>query len=121
MTQLVPNTAIAAGTLHLEPSDVSEDQTVSGRPQTRSTVLGSIGGVEVGVWEMTAGSMCDIESEEIFIVLSGSAVVEFDDSSKPLHLAAGDVARLKAGTETVWTVSEPLRKVYLTSQATTAS
>jgi len=114
MMQLKPNTATAAGALRLELHDVAEDQTVSGHPKTGSTVLGSIGDVEVGVWEMTVGGMRDVESEEFFVVLSGSAVVEFDDGSEPLHLKAGDVARLAAGTRTVWTVSEPLRKVYLT-------
>jgi uncharacterized protein len=113
MTELRPNTATAAGALSLQLSDVPKDQTVGGRPQTGATALGSIGGVEVGVWEMTVGSMRDVESEEFFVVLSGSAVVEFEDGTEPLHLTTGAVARLAAGTRTVWTVTEPLRKVYL--------
>ena len=113
MTELRPNTATTAGALSLELSDAPVDQTVSGRPQTGSAALGSIGGVEVGVWEMTVGTMRDVESEEFFVVLSGSAVVEFEDGTEPLHLITGDVARLAPGTRTVWTVSEPLRKIYL--------
>jgi uncharacterized cupin superfamily protein len=31
----------------------------------------------------------------------------------PLELGPGDVVRLAAGTGTVWTVAETLRKVYL--------
>jgi uncharacterized cupin superfamily protein len=32
----------------------------------------------------------------------------------PLTLRAGDVVRLEGGAETVWTVTETLRKVFLT-------
>ena len=63
---------------------------------------------------MTAGVMTDVEADEVFVVLSGSATVEFADGTTPLNLGPGDVARLAAGTETVWTVTETLRKVYLT-------
>ena len=34
------------------------------------------------------------------------------DGSPALTLGPGDVVRLAAGTETVWTVTETLRKVY---------
>jgi uncharacterized cupin superfamily protein len=63
---------------------------------------------------MTPGTMSDVEADEVFVVLSGSATVEFGDDTPALQLGAGDVARLAAGAETVWTVTETLRKVYLT-------
>jgi uncharacterized cupin superfamily protein len=66
-----------------------------------------------GVWEMTPGVMSDVESDEVFVVLSGSATVEFDDEGETLHIEAGDVVRLAAGARTVWSVTETLRKVYL--------
>ncbi len=63
---------------------------------------------------MTPGVATDVEADEIFIVLSGSATIEFADGTPSLHVGAGDVARLAAGAETVWTVTETVRKVYLT-------
>lgn len=109
-----PNTLVHAGSHFLEHEAVAADQVVDGKPRTGVASLGSFGGLEVGVWEMTPGTMRDVESEEVFVVLSGSARVEFDDGTAPLSLGAGDVVRLAAGARTVWTVTETLRKVYLT-------
>ena len=72
------------------------------------------GGLEIGVWEMTPGVMTDVEADEVFVVLSGSATIEFADGTATLRVGPGDVVRLAAGAETVWTVAETLRKVYLT-------
>ena len=69
---------------------------------------------KMGVWEMTPGVMRDVEADEVFVVLSGAATVQFADGTAPLTLKPGDVVRLAEGTETVWTVTERLRKVYLT-------
>jgi hypothetical protein len=38
----------------------------------------------------------------------------FADDIPGLRVGPGDVVRLAAGAETVWTVTETLRKVYLT-------
>ena len=46
---------------------------------------------------MTPGVMRDVEAEELFVVLSGAATVEFDDDSPALTLGAGDVVRLAKG------------------------
>lgn len=108
-----PNTAVHAGAHFIEHETVPPDQTVDGHPHTGVATLGSFGGREVGVWEMTPGVMRDVEADEVFVVLSGAATVEFDDGTTPLTLAAGDVVRLAEGARTVWTVTETLRKVYL--------
>ena len=34
---------------------------------------------ELGVWEMTAGAMRDVEADEVFLVIAGRATVEFVD------------------------------------------
>ncbi|MUL80462.1 cupin domain-containing protein [Mycobacterium sp. CBMA247] len=115
MTALGSNCSITAPTIALELTDVRTDQLIAGRPQTGTAELGTIGDVEIGVWEMTEGTMRDVEAEEVFVVLTGRAVVEFDDGTAPLHLQSGDVARLAAGARTVWTVTERLRKVYITA------
>ncbi|MCV7192383.1 cupin domain-containing protein [Mycolicibacterium brumae] len=104
-------THVAALTLNHEP--VPAEQSVHDDPTTAATALGEFGGLEVGVWEMSPGVMTDVEAEELFVVLSGAATVEFDDGSPALALRAGDVVRLAGGSHTVWTVTETLRKVYL--------
>jgi uncharacterized cupin superfamily protein len=108
-----PNTAVHAVDHFIEHEAVASDQVVEGHPHTGLATLGRFGGLEVGVWEMTPGVMRDVEAEEVFVVLCGAARVDFADDTAPLTLKAGDVVRLAAGTETVWTVTETLRKVYL--------
>jgi uncharacterized protein len=109
-----PNTSVATVSLALTHEPVPADQSVSGDPTTAATVVDDFGGLEVGVWEMSPGVMTDVEADELFVVVSGSATVEFADGSPTLQLAAGDVVRLAEGAETVWTVTQTLRKVYLT-------
>lgn len=108
-----PNSVAHAGSLFIEHRPVEPDQVVDGHPHTGIGTLGRFEGLEVGVWEMTPGVMRDVEADEVFVVLSGSATVEFDDGTAPLTLKPGDVVRLTEGSRTVWTVTETLRKVYL--------
>lgn len=114
MTELQPNDVVHAIGLDLPHEPVAAAQSVTGNPRTGAAELTVFQGVEVGVWEMTPGVATDVEVDEIFIVLSGSATIEFSDATPALHVGPGDVVRLAAGTETVWTVTEALRKVYLT-------
>jgi uncharacterized cupin superfamily protein len=109
-----PNTVVHAAAIHLPHEPVPAEQSVRGEPTTGAEAIDDFGGLEVGVWEMTPGVMSDVEADEVFVVLSGAATVEFADGSDTLHLSPGDVVRLAAGAETVWTVTETLRKVYLT-------
>lgn len=109
-----PNTVVNASSLHLEHEPVPNDQSVSGAPSTAAAALGEFGGHELGVWEMSPGVMTDVEADEVFVVVSGAATVEFHDGTPVLQLGPGDVVRLAEGAKTVWTVTETLRKVYLT-------
>jgi uncharacterized cupin superfamily protein len=109
-----PNTVVHAATQSIEYEPVSAGQSVGGAPHTGVAELGRFGGFDVGIWEMTPGVMSDVEADEIFVVLAGAATVEFDDGTPPLTLGPGDVVRLADGARTVWTVTETLRKVYLT-------
>lgn len=92
----------------LEPSTV-----LAGDPRAGSRALAAVAGAEVGVWEMTPGTATDVEVDEVFVVLSGSATVEFDDGTV-LELRPSSTVRLRAGDRTTWTVHETLRKVYFT-------
>jgi uncharacterized cupin superfamily protein len=103
-----------AAALALRHEPVPTEQVVAGAPTTASVELDTIGDVEVGVWEMTPGAMRDVEADEVFIVLAGSADVVFDDPAlPPIELRPGSVVRLTTGMRTVWTVRETLRKVYV--------
>lgn len=89
---------------------------VEGAPRAGNAVIEVRDGQELGVWEMTPGAARDVEADEVFVVLSGHATVVLDDSpERVLTLGPGDVVRLTAGMRTLWTVTETLRKVYLTA------
>lgn len=80
--------------------------------------LGQINDFDVGVWEMSVGTMTDIEADEYFVVVSGRGTVQVlaqnGFAAQNQNLAAGAVVRLQAGMHTVWTVDQTLRKVYFT-------
>ncbi|MEV5070956.1 cupin domain-containing protein [Microbacterium sp. LMI12-1-1.1] len=101
-------TDAASVVLALEP--LPAEQVLEGSPQTGYVELTDT----IGVWEHTPGVSTDVEADEVFVVLSGSATVSFDDPAlEPIELRAGAVVRLTAGMRTVWTVRETLRKVYI--------
>lgn len=109
-----PGVVTDASSLPLTHEPVPDEQMVAGTPTTGFLELGAIGGAEFGVWEHTPGTSTDVESDEVFVVLSGSATVSFDDPAlASIELHPGAVVRLAAGMRTVWTVHETLRKLYI--------
>lgn len=91
----------------LHPADV-----VAGTPVASSTGLTASRGVEIGVWQLTGGTVTDTEVDEVFVVLSGRAEVAFADG-EVVVVGPGAVIRLRAGERTTWTVTETLRKIYV--------
>jgi uncharacterized cupin superfamily protein len=115
MSILVPGIVTAAASVTLSHEAVPAEQVVAGTPSTGSVELGGFGDAEVGVWEMTVGAMSDVEADEVFVVIAGQASVVLEpggDDAETIELSPGAVVRLAAGTRTVWTVTENLRKVY---------
>lgn len=111
---LEPGTKVAAADVALEHAPVSPEQVVDGAPTVGEVVLGEVAGVEIGVWECTPGVSTDIEVDEVSMVISGRARIDFVAPPLPsIELGPGDVFRLEAGMKTVWTVMETLRKVYV--------
>jgi uncharacterized cupin superfamily protein len=115
---LNPPFALAVADAVLSPDELDPGQIVSGDPRVASVVLHSSpatepGGrvVERGVWEITPGVVTDVEADEVFVVLTGRATIEFEDG-RALEVGPGDVAVLPEGAVTRWTVHETLRKVY---------
>jgi len=84
---------------------------------TRSIVLETTTAGEVGIWEIDPGTVRDIEVDEIFVVLSGRATIRIEGSPETV-VTTGDIVRLQAGAKTTWIVTERLRKLYLTWDAT---
>jgi uncharacterized cupin superfamily protein len=98
----------------LEHEPVPSEQVVAGAPTTGHLVLDDGGEHTVGVWEMSVGAMHDIETDEVFVVLAGAATVEFEHPAiDAIELGPGSVVRLEAGMRTIWSVHEPLRKLYV--------
>jgi uncharacterized cupin superfamily protein len=109
VTGLTPGELMDAATLDIAHEPVPADQVVAGTPTAGYVELSDT----IGVWEMTRGAMSDVEADEVYVVLSGDATVEFVDPALPsIALRPGSVVRLEAGMSTVWTVRDTLRKVY---------
>lgn len=106
--------------LPLPHEPVPSSQVLAGSPTIGVAELCTIAGVEVGVWEMTPGMSTDTEIDEVFVVVSGRARIQFTSiAAPPIDVGVGDVVRLPAGAQTVWTVFDTLRKVYLALPAST--
>jgi uncharacterized cupin superfamily protein len=91
---------------------LAPDSVLQGAPEAGSRALAAVSGVEVGVWEMSPGTATDVEVDEVFVVLSGSASVRFEDGEQ-VELSPGTVVRLRSGEQTTWVVRETLRKIYV--------
>jgi uncharacterized cupin superfamily protein len=111
---LAPGEGVDAGAVPLAHEPLPADEVIIGAPTTAVHELATIGGVEVGIWEMTPGTASDTEVDEVFVVLSGHARIEFVEPALPaIEVGPGSVVRLAEGQRTAWTVTETLRKIYI--------
>ncbi|WP_353827801.1 cupin domain-containing protein [Agromyces sp. SYSU T0242] len=117
LARLAAGAVTDAASLPLAHEPVPAEQVVAGSPATGYATLDEPadgGAGELGVWEMTPGAMRDVEVDEVFLVISGAATVEFVDPALPaIELRPGSIVRLDAGMSTVWTVTETLRKLFI--------
>lgn len=97
----------------LEPEPLDPAQIVSGSPEvTGKVVWESEDGRRIrGIWQITPGVVTDTEADEMFVVISGSATIEIENGPT-LAVGPGDLAVLREGDRTTWTVHETLRKAY---------
>ena len=110
--ELEAGVVVSALTVPVPLAAVPAEQIVSGSPSTGAVDLDEDMGI--GVWQMTVGAMRDTEVSEIFVVVAGEATVDFVSPALPsIELAPGAIVRFESGMQTVWTVRETLRKVYL--------
>ena len=91
---------------------LSSDVLVAELGPEQTLALDALGDAEVGIWSMAPGTERDTETDEVFVVLAGRGSVAFEDG-EVVDLAPGTAVRLRAGERTTWTVTEPLRKVYV--------
>jgi uncharacterized protein len=104
---------VPAAAVPLRRSDLDPEQVVEGEPRVGLLEFESSDAVEAGIWEHSAGTSTDVETDEVFVVISGRATITLADGST-LELTPGDIGVLREGEETTWQVHEPLRKLYLT-------
>ncbi|MEV5952211.1 cupin domain-containing protein [Streptomyces sp. NPDC051987] len=100
----------------LEPDPLDPARIVSGTPEvTGKVVWESADGKQLrGIWQITPGVVTDTEADELFVVVSGSATIEVE-GGPTFTVGPGDMAVLRAGDRTTWTVHETLRKAYAIS------
>lgn len=99
-------------TIDLEDLPLAEEDVRDGSPTAAAVRLHETLGVEIGVWELTEGTVVDTESDEVFVVVEGAGTVTFGDD-EAVELRPGVVVRLRDGERTTWTVTERLRKVWI--------
>lgn len=120
MTDLLPegkNVVMHGRGAIVELRPVSDQVRVSGAPREGTIEFGTVGASEAGIWELRDGEVTDVEVDELFVVLSGSASIELLDEHRTVVVKAGDVMRLVAGTRTKWTVPDHIRKVYFADKS----
>lgn len=110
LSRATPLAASAVPVTH-EPLDAAS--VMEGLPTAGYTVLDILGDTEIGVWEMSVGTATDTEEDEVFVVMSGRASIHFAADDRTIVVGPGDVVRLTAGMKTTWTVTETLRKIYI--------
>lgn len=117
MTRLEPFQPLDVAAVDVAATPVLEDLRLEGEPSTGFIDVAVVGDTTVGIWEMTAGSMRDIEADEVFVVVSGEATVELigqdGQVTRTIELRAGSLCRLETGMLTRWHVPVGLRKVYI--------
>jgi uncharacterized cupin superfamily protein len=107
-----PTRHVDARTEPLEEYDLGPDEIVDGTPTTAEVSVTAIGDVEVGIWQITPGTVRDVEKDEVFVVLDGQGTIRFA-GGEVVELGPGSLVRLHAGELTEWEIKETLRKVYV--------
>jgi uncharacterized cupin superfamily protein len=97
----------------LESEPLDPGSILEGTPETTGVVLfeSANGTITRGLWQCTPGKVTDVEADEMFVVVSGRATIEFEDGAS-IEVGPGDVCVLEEGARTVWTIHETLRKAY---------
>jgi uncharacterized cupin superfamily protein len=116
LTMHTPSPESMPGVVRIDPHAVevpvvplSQD---ASSPSAGFTQVASIDDMAVGVWDHTEGASTHTEEDEVFIILSGSVIVT-EDGEDPIEFGVGDIGILRSGARTTWSVTEPLRKIWI--------
>jgi uncharacterized cupin superfamily protein len=72
---------------------------------------GSPGKLDASLWRSDPATYDYLfDGDEAFHVVEGAATVDLLDTGERIELRAGDVAYFKAGTRSVWTITQPFKK-----------
>jgi uncharacterized cupin superfamily protein len=104
--------------VHIPDAELEDDpldpvQILQGAPKVSGKVLWeSEDGTQIrGIWQITPGTVTDVEANELFVVVSGRATIAVEGGDT-FDVGPGDACVLREGDHTVWTVHETLRKAY---------
>jgi uncharacterized cupin superfamily protein len=68
-------------------------------------------GLEVGLWRSDPATYdYFFEGDEAFHVVEGAATIDLPETDERIELKVGDVAYFRAGTRSVWTITQPFKK-----------
>jgi uncharacterized cupin superfamily protein len=97
----------------LQEDELNPAQILSGNPKVASLLLGSSadGKIIRGIWSCTAGTVTDVEQDEMFTVIDGRATVSIEDGPT-LELFPGVTGLFQRGAKTTWVVHEKILKTY---------
>ena len=110
----------AAAGIRIADAKLSRDvinakDVISGSPQAGDFVFSTSADSREtsGIWSCTPGSFhWTFDTDETSVILQGRVTVQMEDGVT-LHLGPGDLAFFPHGQESIWTVEENLRKVYV--------
>ena len=111
MYELIVSSTLAD--VKLEPDSIPSKWLLSGRPETRSKVLGRSRDrlAYIVLWECGAVSYkWHYSKDEAYIVLSGEGFMT-DEKGVERRFGAGDVAFFPAGTNATWRHPDHFRKI----------
>ena len=89
---------VDARTEPLEAYDLEPDEVVDGSPTTAEVSVTTIGDVEVGIWQITPGTVRDVEKDEVFVVLEGTLTMHLGDPAERVELTQHSVVAVEPGT-----------------------
>lgn len=105
--------SFSAHEIAIDHAPLDSERGSGGGVTTGVKAVATEGDMEIGVWEHSVGTSSDVEVEEVFVILEGAGTVTCDQGGR-IVLAPGVVGMLPSGARTTWTVTEPLRKVWIT-------
>ena len=99
---------VAAGAGY-EPDIV--DGTQVGEYRQLEPSAGSANLLDASIWRSDPATYdYEFATDEAFHVIEGTVAIELPEAGETVELKAGDVAYFRAGTKSIWRITEPFKK-----------